>query len=128
MFPTWDELVRSRRFWLSYISAGVEISKCPTLRSEPLGVDKFPICGVILSFMLPDSFVLRLEVPGGEHRILLSSPDVDELMLLGTMDSHQMSDLFRWEEFKAVIQGMEQNSGPTWAHELLLGFYVAVTE
>ena len=81
-----------------------------------------------LTFSLPDSYSLRLEVDPGEHRLHLVHPDLVEPMLLGTMDCHQMSDLFRWEEFLTVTGSLARHSVPASAHELLLSFYVAVTE
>src|SRR5262245_13869104 len=128
MFPMWHDLVGSRSFWLSYISAGVELTRCPSLHKDHLQLERWPSCGVVLTFLLPDPYMFRLQVDVGEHRLELSSPDVDDFMLIGTMDCHQMSDVFRWGEFEAVIAGLKENAGPVWAHELLIGFYVAVTK
>jgi hypothetical protein len=128
MFPLWDDLVRSRGFWLGYISAGVETARCPSLQADQPQLYQWPFCGVTLTFEVAESHMLRLEIDAGDHRLKLSHPDLDDMMLLGTMDCHQMSDLFRWDEYQALIQSLRKNAGPRWAHELLFSFYVAVTE
>ncbi len=124
----WGEFVRARAFWVSYVSAGVDFVGCGSLQADQRLLWEEPTCGATLMFRFPDSHRLRLDVAAGEHKLQLLHPDYDEPQLVGTMDCHQMSDLFRWDEFRAVTRHLATTSGPTSAHELLLSFYVAVTE
>jgi len=127
MQSLWDEFVRSRAFWLNYVCAGVDFVGCPSLQADQRLLWTEPMCGAALMFNFPEDNLLRLEVSPGEHRLELLHPDYEEPQLVGTMDCHQMSDLFRWDEFEAVMRHLARSSGPTWAHELLISFYVAVT-
>jgi len=124
----WEEMVSTRAFWLSYVCAGVDFRDCASLSADQRLLYQEPTCRATLTFLLPDAYRLRLEVELGEHRLQLVHPGLVEPILLGTMDCHQMSDLFRWEEFLNVTRSLARNSVPAWAHELLLSFYVAVTE
>jgi len=128
MRSLWDQMVCTRAFWLSYICAGVDVRGCASLQADQGLLYEEPTCCATLTFSLPDTYSLRLEVDPREHRLQLVHPDLVEPMLLGTMDCHQMSDLFRWEEFLTVTRSLARHSVPAWAHELLLSFYVAVTE
>jgi hypothetical protein len=128
MRSLWDELVHSRAFWISYVSAGVDFIGCPTLLSDQRLLWGYPSCGVTLDLALPSAYWFRLNIDAGQHRLQLSHEDFDSPVLLGTMDAHQMSDVFRWGEFQAVTRHLTENAGPAWAHELLLSSYVAVTE
>ncbi len=127
MLSLWGEFVRSRAFWLSYVSAGVDFVGCSTLMADKRLLWGEPYCGATLAFAFPGSHTLRLDISAGEHRLEHRDADHDEPQLVGTMDCHQMSDLFRWDEFRAVTWHLAKSSGPAWAHELLFGFYVAVT-
>jgi len=127
MQTLWSELVRSRAFWVSYISAGVDFADCPTLLADNRLLWSEPDCGVLLTFGFPDSHQLRLHISLGEHRLEHLDTDDDTPQLVGTMDGHQMSDLFQWGEFRAVTRHLARAFGPAWAIELLLSFYVAVT-
>jgi hypothetical protein len=120
-------LVRSRAFWLSYVSAGVDFSRCASLLADSKLLRGGPNCGAMLTFEFPDSHRLRLSVLAGEHRLKHLDADHKKPQLIGTMDCHQMSDLFRWDEYRAVTRHLAKSSEPAWAHELLFSFYVAVT-
>lgn len=139
MMSLWVEFVRSRRFWLNYLKAGVDLSRSPSLSADAHSPTDEPSCGATVCYSLPslpdDFYLLRLEINDGEHRLFLygsewpdDKPRTFDLQL-GNMDCHQMSDAFRWEEFQSLMPKISRrNGGPSWAHELLLSFYVAVTE
>jgi hypothetical protein len=128
MQTLWAEFVRSRALWVGYISAGVDFAGCPTLQADCRLLWAEPYCGVRLKFGFPGSHRLRLDISAlGEHRLEHLDTDYDSPQLVGTMDSHQMSDLFRWDEFRTVTQHLAKSCGPVWAIELLFSFYVAVT-
>src|SRR4051794_41072410 len=101
MRSLWDELIHSRAFWVGYIAAGVDFEGCPSLQADERQQWDWEEtnCEATLTFTLPKSYLLRLEVDLGEHRLQLVHPTLAEPMLIGTMDCHQMSDLFRWDEF-----------------------------
>jgi hypothetical protein len=98
------------------------------LLADQRPLEKWPRCGATVRLTFPSGYLLDLEIHPGEHCLRLLHYEFGEPILLGTMDCHQMSDLFRWEEFQAVTQRLKDNDGPSWAHELLLSFYVAITE
>jgi hypothetical protein len=127
MRTLWDEFVRSRAFWTSYLCAGVDFSACPTLLADSRLLWKDPKCGASLTFEFPESHLLRLEMSAGEHKLEHLDADHDEPQLVGTMDCHQMSDLFRWAEFRAATKYLTKTCGSAWAIELLFSFYVGVT-
>lgn len=128
MHPKWNELIHSRSFWLWHLSAGIDLAKHPTLQTGN-EILNYPMCfmSLRLSFSMPEHYRLSLEISGDETlelELLGEDP-----FRIGNMDCHQMSDVFRWEEFRAIIRHLSStNQGPEWANELLLGFYVAVTE
>jgi hypothetical protein len=87
-----------------------------------------PECGAKLIFHFPPGYSLWLDVLPWQHELTLSYPDCGPPRTIGIMDPHQMSDLFRWEEFLAITQCLARRAEPAWADELLLSPYVAVTE
>jgi hypothetical protein len=127
MRTLWAEFVRSRAFWVSYVGAGVGFVGCPTLLAHSRLLWGEPCCGASLTFGFPDSHMLRLDISAGEHRLEHLDAEHDKPQLVGTMDCHQMSDLFRWDEFQAVTRYLARSCEPAWAIELLFSFYVAVT-
>jgi hypothetical protein len=128
MRSLWDEVVHSRAFWVSYLCAGVDFGGCPSLRADEQSWWNEPIRSLTLRFDFPDHYHLLLTTSGGVHDLKLVHARLERPLPLGQMDSHQMSDLFRWEEFEAVTRHLARSGGPAWAFELLLSFYVAVTE
>lgn len=127
MRSLWDEVVRSRAFWVSYVCAGVDFGGCPSLRADEQSLLHDPISSLTLRFSFPAHHHLLLTTSSGVHDLKLL-PRLERPFPVGRMDSHQMSDLFRWEEFQAVTRHLAGVRGPAWAFELLLSFYVAVTE
>ncbi len=128
MRSLWDEVVHSRAFWVSYVCAGVDFGGCPSLRTDEQSLRDDPIRSLTLRFAFPAHHYLLLTTCSGVHDLKLLHPRLERTLLLGRMDSHQMSDLFRWDEFQAVTRYLASVGGPAWAYELLLSFYVAVTE
>jgi hypothetical protein len=128
MRSLWSELVGSRAFWVSYLSAGVSFSPCKSLCLDQQALWGEPYCAARLSFRFQDSHRLEFSVSAGEHSLTHFHPEYNDSLLVGTMDSHQMSDLFRWDEYQAVIGHLAEGAGPFWAYELLFSFYVAVTQ
>lgn len=128
MRSLWDEVVHSRAFWVSYVCAGVDFGDCPSLRADEQSLVHEPIRSLTLRFALPAHYHLLLTTSSGVHDLKLLHPRFERALPVGRMDSHQMSDLFRWDEFQAVIRHLAGVSGPDWAFELLLSFYVAVTD
>lgn len=128
MQTLWSELTRSRAFWVGFVGCGVDFVGCPSLHSDQKMLWESPFCDVTVMFRITDAHWLRLEVSSGSHKLELVSPGYVEPQLLGTMDCHQMSDLFRWDEFQDLVRNLSKTHNPTWALELLFSFYVAVTE
>lgn len=128
MRTLWTEFVCSRAFWVGYVSAGVDFAGCSTLQHDCRLLWTEPYCEVRLTFVFPGSQRLCLEISAlGEHRLKHLDEGYDHPQLIGTMDSHQMSDLFRWDEFRALTSHLARSCEPGWASELLFSFYVAVT-
>ena len=127
MRSLWDEFVVSRAFWVNYVWPATDFTGSPSLIADMHRLLEGPHCGAVLVYHLPSHYSLRLQIDPGEHRIEILHETFEEPMLVGTMDCNQMSDLFRWDEYQAVIRQLGQQFAPTWAHELLLSFYVAVT-
>src|SRR5438309_1329618 len=115
MRSLWAEFVRSRAFWMGYVSAGVDFTGCPTLLADSSTLHTDPYCGATLTFGFPGPHILRLTVSAGEHQLEHLDDDYDSPQLVGTMDCHQMSDLFRWDEFRAVTRHLGKSCGPAWA-------------
>jgi hypothetical protein len=123
----WEIFVSSRTFWLAYVSAGTDLSLSASLRNDAKKLWAEPLCGGRVTFGLPGDFLLIFEISGGEHTLQLCGPDMENAMTVGTMDCHQMSDVFRWEEFVSVSKAVSSCVQPAWAVDLLLSYYVAVT-
>jgi len=128
MRSLWDEVVHTRAFWVSYVCAGVDFGGCPSLRADEQSLLHEPIRSLSLRFDFPAHHQLVLTTSGGVHDLKLLHPSLKRALPVGRMDSHQMSDLFRWEEFHAVTRHLAGVRGPAWAVDLLFSFYVAVTE
>jgi hypothetical protein len=127
MRTLWTDLVRSRAFWVSYVSAGVGFAGCPSLLADSQALSDEPYCGASVTFGFPDLHMLRLDISAGEHQLEHLDDHYDSPQEVGRMDCHQMSDLFRWDEFQAVTRHLTKSCGLAWAVELLFSFYVAVT-
>lgn len=138
MSTFFDDIIRSRAFWVDYLSASTSYQGCETLHTwtgtptlPPLLFPIFPPhVRLTLQFSLPG--VYSLELNAYSHQLSLRRYDPEnfdqlEPMLLGMMDAHQMSDVFRWEEFQAIIRRLAERYVPRWALELLLQHYVAIT-
>ena len=128
MRSLWDDVGHSRAFWVSYVCAGVDFGGSPSLRADEQSLLDDPIGSLTLRFTFPAHHHLLLTTSSGVHDLKLLHPSLQRALLVGRMDSHQMSDLFRWDEFQAVTRHLAGVRGPAWAFELLLSFYVAVTE
>jgi hypothetical protein len=126
MRSLWEDVVHSRAFWVSYICAGVDFGGCPSLLADEQSLVHEPIRSLALRFTFPAHYHLLLTTSGGVHDLKLIHP-LERAFPVGRMDSHQMSDLFRWDEFQAVTRYLASVGGPAWAYELLLSFYIAVT-
>ena len=122
----WADFVRSRAFWVSYISAAVDFARCPSLLADSQALNREPYSGASLTFGFPDYHMLRLDISAGEHQLDHLDDNYDGPQEVGRMDCHQMSDLFRWDEFQAVTRHLATQCEPAWAVELLFSFYVAV--
>jgi hypothetical protein len=112
---------------VSYVSAGVGFAGCPSLLADSRVLWGEPNCGVRLTFGFPHAHALELDISAGEHQLEHLDDNYDSPQEVGRMDCHQMSDLFRWDEFRAVTRHLAGSCGPAWATELLFSFYVAVT-
>ena len=128
MRPLWNDLVNSRAFWLTLLKPGIDFNGCASLLADESILSEEPECGATVILAFPAGFSLRLDVLPWQHELRLSHRDYGRSETIGMMDSHQMSDLFRWEEFLAVTQHLAGWSGPGWANELLLSPYVAADE
>jgi hypothetical protein len=127
MRTLWEELYRSRAFWLTYLREAVDFNGSETLRADDRLLWGWLDCGIALWFSMPSDYELRLDIFPGGHQLELCHSGIDKPLLLGTVNGHQMSDLFRWDECQAVTRHLAKSSGPAWAHELLFSLYVAVT-
>lgn len=127
MRSLWNEVVYSRAFWVSYICAGVDFGGCPSLRADEQSLVDDPISSLTLRLTFPAHHHLLLTTSNGVHDLKLIHP-LERAFPVGRMDSHHMSDLFRWDEFEAVTRYLAGVGRPAWAYELLLSFYIAVTE
>jgi hypothetical protein len=127
MRSLWDEIVDSRAFWVSYICAGVDFIGCPSLQADEQSFWDQPVRSLTLRFSFPGQYSLLLTTIGGIHDLKLLHPKLERALPVGRMDSHQMSDVFRWDEFQAITRHLAAAGGPAWACELLFSFYVAVT-
>ena len=117
----------SRSFWIWFISAGVDFAGSESLkRDEEIAWDERWETETIIQFDLSPSFALKFIVCGTHELFLIASESHDQI-LIGNMDSHQMSDTFRWVEYQQLTEAIRCNvkSIPTWAIELLLIYYVA---
>jgi hypothetical protein len=128
MRSLWDEIAHCRAFWVSDLCAGVDFGGCPSLRADEQSLLHEPIHSLTLRFDFPAHHQLILTTSGGVHDLKLYHPNLERAFPVGRMDSHQMSDLFRWDEFQAVTRHLAADRRPAWAVDLLLSFYVAVTE
>lgn len=128
MKSLWEELIRTRAFWLAYVSAGVEFTGCKTLAEDERASRVAPYSGARFIFPFPNSDMLMLDISEGHHSLELYRPFPSKRLDIGRMDCHQMSDAFRWDEFQALMTCLAKEVQPTWAIQLLFCFYVAVTE
>ncbi len=110
MQSLWADLVHSRAFWVSYVAAGVDVFGCPTLHADLRTLESQPYSGASLTFGFPGGHLLRLRVSAGEHQLEHLDDDYDNPQLVGTMDCHQMSDLFRWD-FEEITTNLQQLFG-----------------
>ena len=123
---SWPALVGSRRFWIGYIGAGIDLDDCPGIEWDFADPLEGPEVGATLTLRLPGRHRLRLDVRAGEHRLEIFYPDDPRPVLLGVMDAHPMGDLFRWEEYRALAGYLGRAFGPPWAFDLLFSTYTAI--
>ena len=129
MQPLWHHLIRSRSFWLAFLSASTNLSKCPTLAADARqNSDGQPYCSVDLSFFSPSGHLLAVKVSDGEHALELGDPDLIGITEIARWDSHFMPDLLRFDEFESLARALAESAQPLWAVQLLLAPYVPVTE
>jgi hypothetical protein len=128
MHSMWDDLIRSRAFWLGYVGAGSPdfVPRDPTPEGKAERPWK-PDWRVDLTFHFPDVHMLVLQVGENTHNLYLQTEGAS--MVLGGRDAYMdhVGELFRWDEFEAVARHMNRQAGPSWANELLLSAYVAAT-
>jgi hypothetical protein len=130
----WDDLIRSRAFWLAFVRAGSPgfVPRDPPQEREAVWepdwyIDKRPDWHVGLTFFFPDVHMLLFSMGKLAHYLCLQTENDD--MVLGGRDAamDQTGELFRWGEFEAIAGYANRRAGPAWANELLLSAYVAAT-
>ena len=129
MHSLWDELVRSRAFWEAYVACGLwpEPPRPTTLDINRVLWTE-PSSAVSLDFSFPERHTLQIFVGMDGSRLLHWDRDLRAgRHMLSTVDHDGKTDLFRWEEFQAIVRHLAKACSPVWAVELLFCMYVAVT-
>jgi hypothetical protein len=126
----WPELIRSRTFWIAYLSACVNFQECESLSADENAAlnSQPPKWEVTFTFSFDVVYWLILKVRMGENWLELLHPRVEKRIPLGHIDCHHLKDALRWEEYVAITRSLAQNQTPAWAYELMLLVYVAATK
>jgi hypothetical protein len=123
-----EPFLRDRSFWVRYLQASVDFRGCDSLARDGRRVHGPNLGEVRVAFAFPQGFGLTLTLYRSDHRLELTHSSLSSPALLGWMDCHQMSDVFRREEFEALtghLDACTDSGREPWMFRLLLGFYVS---